>query len=139
MKKFILGGVVALGLAASAAYAAFYAPLGGNVVSAPLSAYELTTDSDYLVVDIREPQEWEQTGVLPVANLHSWRGVEAFEATFADELSQGRQVVLICNSGNRSKKAADELSRARGEEVVDVSGGIQRLIMAGAELKKPGV
>lgn len=137
MRKVFFGGVVAFGLAFSAAYAALYTPFGGTVVSSPLSAYELTTDSNYFVVDIREPVEWERTGVLEAANLHSWRGVEAFESAFGDELEAGQKVVLIGASGERSKDAAAQLSRFRGEDVIDVSGGVERLMMSGADLSAP--
>jgi len=96
-----------------------------RVVDTP--AAELVTGPGRLVVDIREPDEWKETGVLPGALLHSYRDPTAFRAQFEAEIARGDEIFLVCRSGNRSNRAARQLARALGRPIHDVAGGMRRL------------
>ena len=102
-----------------------------SYIAAP-SAAELRAAAagDVLLVDIREPWEWRQTGVLPEAVLLTFESPEQFLRGLAPHLD-GRPVALICRSGNRTAQAAAFLSRVVEAPVIDLSGGMLRLMAEG--------
>ncbi len=93
--------------------------------------------ADVLLVDIRQPQEWQQTGVLPQALLIAHDGDPAqFLSELAPHLD-GRPVALICRTGNRTAQAAAALAPALDVPVIDISGGMLRLISEGTRTAAP--
>jgi len=88
----------------------------------------LQADAQAIIVDVREPQEWATTGIpasaalIPLAQI-----VQRAPA----ELPQDRPILLICNSGNRSRVAADALVKLGYSTVINVEGGIQAWLRAG--------
>ncbi|CUX82450.1 MAG: Rhodanese-related sulfurtransferase [Roseibaca calidilacus] len=96
------------------------------------SASELQA-ADVLLVDIRRPEEWKQTGVLPNAHLLTYEQFdtpEAFLEALAPQLD-GRPVALICRTGNRTNIAARALAERLDQPVIDIQGGIMRLMRDG--------
>lgn len=97
----------------------------------PKTAYCLVRAGGARLIDIREPQEWHQTGVawgatlLPQAQLDRCIG----------ELER-RPSILVCRSGNRTEQARRELE-ARGVRVWEVEGGMLAWIEAGLPLSHP--
>jgi len=74
-----------------------------------------------VLLDVREPDEWQAGHApravhLPLSSLADGAGLPA-------EV-QGRSLVVICRSGNRSRQAA-ELLTAQGADAVDVIGGMR--------------
>jgi rhodanese-related sulfurtransferase len=93
------------------------------------TAYEaLSSDQDAQIVDVREPEEWAETGVpdgavlLPLGDL---------EPQAASKLAADRPVYVICRSGNRSRTASDVLVGLGFTEVYNVDGGIIAWLDAG--------
>ncbi|MET9761732.1 rhodanese-like domain-containing protein [Streptomyces sp. NPDC006372] len=82
---------------------------------------------DAVLLDVREPQEW-QAGHAPRAVHLSLSALTAGAGLPAE--AQARLLIVICRSGNRSRRAAELLS-AQGVEAVDVIGGMQDWIRAG--------
>ena len=82
---------------------------------------DATDDGAAVLLDVREPDEW-QAGHAPRA-VHLPLSALADGAGLPAE-AQGRSLVVVCRSGNRSRQAA-ELLRARGADAVDVIGGMQ--------------
>jgi rhodanese-related sulfurtransferase len=80
-----------------------------------------------VLLDVREPHEW-QAGHAPGAVHLPLAALAAGAALPAS--AQGRPVVVICRSGNRSRQAA-ELLQARRVEAVDVIGGLRGWAGAG--------
>ncbi|GAC1658887.1 MAG: rhodanese-like domain-containing protein [Candidatus Dormibacteraceae bacterium] len=81
-----------------------------------------------LIIDVREPGEWE-AGHIPGA-LHAPRGMIEWYAdpTYANhkaELAQAREknVVVQCASGGRSLLAAQSLQRLGFKNVSSMAGG----------------
>ncbi|HEX6350374.1 MAG TPA: rhodanese-like domain-containing protein [Candidatus Dormibacteraeota bacterium] len=81
-----------------------------------------------LIVDVREPAEWE-TGHIPGA-LHAPRGMIEWLADpdYANHNStlaaaRGKNVVIHCAAGGRSLLAAQSLQRLGFEHVSSMSGG----------------
>ncbi|MFB7337560.1 rhodanese-like domain-containing protein [Streptomyces adustus] len=80
-----------------------------------------------VLLDVRERGEWD-AGRAPGA-MHA--PLSALVAGAAlPQAAQGRSLVVICRSGNRSQQAV-ELLRARGADAVDVKGGMQQWAGAG--------
>lgn len=107
------------------------APTPTNLETLPLAASDLVGNPDYLVVDIREPEEWRQTGVLEGALLLSYRDPAQFLAVVTPLLEPGQKLALVCRSGNRSSRAVQALARETQSQLVDVSGGMNRILASG--------
>ncbi len=100
----------------------------------PLTLAEMRA-RDAVIVDIRTPPEWDQTGVVDGAELVMFQGARSFPAAFlaalGDEVADGREVFLICRSGNRSQLAGQALAQAIDNPVTSVAGGMKRLLREG--------
>lgn len=84
---------------------------------------------DAVVVDLREPQELEATGMIPGA-IHAPRGMLEFYADpslpyHREELQRDRRVILHCASGGRSALAAKTLQEMGYTNVAHLDGGIK--------------
>ncbi|MFJ9539098.1 rhodanese-like domain-containing protein [Streptomyces sp. NPDC101225] len=82
---------------------------------------------DAVLLDVREPYEWQAGHApravhLPLSALAAGAGLPA--------RAQARPLVVICRSGNRSRRAA-ELLVTRGAQAVDVIGGMRDWAEAG--------
>lgn len=89
----------------------------------PAEAARRVERGDVLLLDVREPDEWSAGHApdavhVPLGQLDPGR------------LPQGRPVVAVCRSGNRSGKAALQL-RAAGVEVHNLTGGMKAWAAAG--------
>ena len=80
------------------------------------------------VVDLREPQELESTGMIPGA-IHAPRGMLEFYADpslpyHREEFERDRRIILHCASGGRSALAAKTLKEMGYTNVAHLDGGI---------------
>jgi rhodanese-related sulfurtransferase len=87
--------------------------------------------SGALVVDIRTPAEWAETGVIEGAVLATFTDPESFLARVGPEIADGRDLVLVCRSGNRTRAAASALEGRLPNRIVSVEGGMRQVIGAG--------
>jgi rhodanese-related sulfurtransferase len=102
--------------------------MGGGVpaVDVTQAAEMQDGESNALIVDVREPNEWTQLHapgavLLPLGQLHGR----------LDDLPRDRELLMICRTGSRSQNAAQFL-RAQGfENVSNVSGGMVAWYNAG--------
>ncbi|GCB50807.1 rhodanese-like domain-containing protein [Streptomyces sp. NL15-2K] len=86
----------------------------------PEQAHRQIADGQAVLLDVRETPEWN-SGHAPGA-LHLPLSRLMAGAPLPDAV-QGRRVVTICRSGNRSRTAADMLTAA-GVEATDVTAGM---------------
>ncbi|WP_445371268.1 rhodanese-like domain-containing protein [Methylomonas sp. HW2-6] len=125
---FLLAGLLSAGLQA--------AELG------ELDTEQLGTmqqNQNALVVDIRTPQEWQATGLIPGSHkLQSFDADGKFDQQkwLADleklKTSPDQPVILVCRSGNRSTKVGKMLSEQPGmPKVYHLNNGIQSWIRSG--------
>lgn len=82
-------------------------------------AHRLHEDGTAVIVDVREPFEWEEARIpgathIPLGAL----------GDRVDELPEDRTVILQCRSGARSADACAQLLQAGLEEVYNLEGGI---------------
>lgn len=92
---------------------------------APRAAYEAARSGRMLLIDIRTPREWCETGITKVAHPLDMHGRH-----FRSKLlrlaggHQERSIGLICTSGARSDALAEALFRTGWQNVGDVQGGM---------------
>lgn len=128
-RRVLFGGAVAA--TATAAFAQMTRGTPNKAVSQDRPYSDLVPQEGRLLVDIREPMEWQQTGVLPGARLHSFRSAESFAEALKSEIAAADEILILCRSGNRSLSAARALADLLDREVVDVAGGMIRLAHEG--------
>ncbi|MCB6179194.1 rhodanese-like domain-containing protein [Rhodobacter sp. Har01] len=116
-------------LAALLAVASMAAQAGEVEVKA-LTLAEMKAEGA-LVVDIRRPEEWAETGVIEGARLVTFTDPQSFLAQIGPEIADGRDLVLVCRSGRRTGIAAQALSGMIPNRIVSQDGGMSRLIEGG--------
>jgi rhodanese-related sulfurtransferase len=89
----------------------------------PGQAAELLERGEVVLLDVREPQEWQAGHAPRAVHLPLGRLTPA-------AVAQDRPVIAICRSGNRSGKAADALAAA-GVRVHNLAGGMKAWAQAG--------
>ncbi len=127
----VLGGFTAwegAGLPTSTSHSTTVA---GTAPQVGARAAKALMDKGALLLDVREPDEW-QTEHAPEALLLSMAHVREREA----ELPRDRRIVVVCRSGGRSAAVADSLC-ARGFDAVNLSGGMSAWAAAGLPVVTP--
>jgi rhodanese-related sulfurtransferase len=99
-----------------------------KILSAP-AALEAMRKGEAVLVDIRQPEEWKQTGVPDGARLIPMRHPEGGAGFVRDLLAVAKgdrnaPIALICRTGNRSGTVAKALSEAGFTHILDVSEGM---------------
>jgi rhodanese-related sulfurtransferase len=102
-----------------------------NLTLASPSGAQLAADGNTLLVDIRTPQEWAQTGVVEGALLVTYADADSFLAAVTPHLKEGQTLSLICRSGNRTSRASRQIAAKTDRQIVDVAGGMQRVVSEG--------
>lgn len=121
--------------AVALALAAFDSPAraqGGSMRSAPamMSATEAHAKAqagEIVLVDIRTPDEWNETGIPASAhanNMHDDPRVFLQRLMSIVGSDRSKPIALICRTGNRSSTLQGHLARAGFTNVVDVSEGV---------------
>jgi rhodanese-related sulfurtransferase len=81
--------------------------------------------SDTVLIDVREPAEWEQTGAPAGARLISGSRSDFVDAVLeAVGGDKTKPVAVICKSGNRSVRAAERLTASGFSRVTNVGDGM---------------
>ncbi len=94
------------------------------------AALKALVDDGVKIVDVRRPDEWQRTGVIPGSVLltafdASGQFNPDFPSAFDALVNRDDGVILICHSGNRSTVLARALSGQAGyTRVYNVSGGV---------------
>lgn len=89
-------------------------------------------DSEPLIVDVREPNEFETVRVAEGSLLLP---LSQFAARWS-ELPKDRPLLMLCNSGSRSAAATAHLLRNGYPDVANVAGGITAWERAGLPVRK---
>ena len=101
-------------------------------------------NKDVVVIDVRTPEEWKQTGIvqgsIPIMFFDEKRKPLADEwmAQATEYISPNEKVILICRTGNRSGVIGKYLVRQHGyQNVYNVKGGIVNWKKAGYKTVSP--
>lgn len=90
-----------------------------------VEAYDMATRGDILLVDVRRPSEWRESGVAAPANT-----ISMHQRGFLEKLSRlqaehpGKPVALICATGGRTAFLQEEFAKRGLGPVIDVSEGM---------------
>jgi len=106
---------------------------GGPSVS-PSQATQLINREDAMLIDVREPGEYGAGHILGAKNVPMSR-VDTGGADIAGK-RKDRPVILYCDSGNRSAKAAAVLRGQGYTRVLNLSGGTGAWQQAGLPVEK---
>lgn len=90
----------------------------------PAEAAKLVADGKAVLVDVREPSEWAESGVAaPAALLPKSEFDEGLIGEWKDFLAKtgDKQIILYCRSGRRSGAVAAALA-AKGYKVANAGG-----------------
>ncbi|MBP6382676.1 MAG: rhodanese-like domain-containing protein [Pseudomonadales bacterium] len=107
--------------------------LGGAAQAADMSAEEAlqaAREQRVVLVDVRTPAEWKQTGVAPGAARISVTGHPQGDSGFVADVAallrddRSRPVALICRTGRRSAMARQLLERNGFTQVHNVDEGM---------------
>ncbi len=107
-------------------------------VISPAEAAKLVADGKAVLIDVREPSEWADTGVAAPAALLPKSEFDAGQVgDWKDFLAKvgDKQIITYCRSGRRSGAVAEALA-AKGHKVAN-AGGFQGWQDAGLPTRKP--
>lgn len=110
--------VIILSLLLSSMWAGVAA--GGKQIS-PSAAVKLINQEDAVVIDLREPSEFERGHILDAVNVPYTRLGERIEELHP---FKERPVILCCASGSSSARASADLRRAGFGRLFRLKGGI---------------
>ncbi len=121
----LVSGLVA---SPSQAQMATVAPTALNTLSA-VQAHERAQAGEVTLIDIRQPEEWRQTGVAQGVKRVSMRqpgGGQAFAQGIFDAAGKNLDapIVLICRTGSRTSRLVPLLKEMGFTNVVDVPEGM---------------
>ena len=102
----------------------------------PQAAAALLAENKAVLVDVREPAEWAESGVAGPAVLLPKSDFDGEQKLWKQFLAQNgdKQIIVYCRSGNRSGKVAGALA-AMGRNVAN-AGGFKDWVAAGLPVKK---
>ena len=105
---------------------------------APAEAARLVAAGKAVLVDVREPAEWAETGVAQPAVLLAKSDFDGEQKEWKDFLANvgDKQVILYCRSGGRSGTVAAALA-AKGVKTAN-AGGLKDWTGAGLPVRKVG-
>lgn len=97
--------------------------IAGDVLSAD-AARKAALRGDVVLVDIRTPEEWAETGVPDVAHKVDLRGSQFVAKLKAlMDANPGKPIAAICATGGRSTYLADALAKS-GIQILNVREGM---------------
>ena len=128
---WIKGSVGAIAVLAGLLYFALGLPSGAQSTApqilAPGEAHAKAVAGEIVLIDIRTPAEWRETG-LPASAHAITMNQDARQLLAALDAATGgdraKPVALICRTGNRSSYLTAELRKAGFLNVIDVSQGM---------------
>ncbi len=129
-----------LAVAMSVAFSFAQAAETSHYTDIDTAALAVLMDKGVKVVDIRRPDEWRETGVIPGSKLLTAFDARGqfntdFPSEFESFVGRGEEVVIICRSGNRSTALSRTLAERAGyTRVYNVSGGIVSWIDVGNQI-----
>ena len=102
----------------------------------PTEAAKRVADGKALLVDVREPAEWEESGVAAPAELLPMSDFNGDRKLWKPFLAKhaGKELILYCRTGNRSGKVATKLAE-EGQTVAN-AGGFKDWAAAGLPVRK---
>jgi len=118
----------------------------GTVVMAEITNIPVTVEfvesNKTKIIDIRTESEWRDLGVIKDAhfitffNEKSKYDIDAFLKKLNRVIEKGEQFAIISNSASRTKLISNLLGHKLDYDVVNLIGGMEKLIDEGYEVQK---
>lgn len=114
--------------------------LTGSILLASLQNVLVTpkfVDKKIKIIDIRTPAEWKETGIIKDAYTITFFdeqgnfNVENFLKKLNMAVKKDEQFALICRTGSRTTMVSQFLSDKLGYKVINLKGGIMKMIQEG--------
>jgi len=89
------------------------------------------------IIDVRTPGEWRQTGIIKGAKTimffddHGGYNIDKFLAELNKVVKKDEPFALICRTGSRTAMISDFLDKELGYKVIDLQGGMVKLMQEG--------
>lgn len=97
----------------------------GKAALSPADVHEAALAGEVVLIDIRQPQEWAQTGIGQGALPLDMRRRDFEDALLAAvNGDKARPVALICARGVRSRHMSERLAAAGFTRIIDVPEGM---------------
>ena len=124
-RKFLaLGGTAAIGVVTYSTVTLSRARADEATTLTPVEAHAAANRGDILLVDVRRPDEWEDTGVGAGATPIDLRDDDFIEAVRTAQRDSTQPVALICARGVRSARTTQRLVAAGFTSIIDVPEGM---------------
>lgn len=103
----------------------------------PAAAAKRVAEGKAVLVDVREPVEWAETGVVASAALLSKSDFDGAQKDWKPflEKNAGKEIIVYCRSGSRAGAVAAVLAE-KGYKVAN-AGGFKAWAAAGQPTRKP--
>lgn len=103
----------------------------------PAAAAKLVAEGKAVLVDVREPAEWAETGVVASAVLLAKSDFDGPQKDWKPflEKNAGKEIILYCRSGNRSGLVATALAE-KGFKVAN-GGAFKTWADSGQPTRRP--
>jgi rhodanese-related sulfurtransferase len=91
----------------------------------PLEVAKLSSDKKIVLIDIRRPEEWAETGVAE--NAHKLDMTDELFLSKLSKITQGNRtqpIALICRTASRTRVVQDALMQMGYSNVINVEGGM---------------
>jgi rhodanese-related sulfurtransferase len=95
-------------------------------ISAP-QALERAKQGKLVIIDVRTPEEWRETGVIPAARrVDFYRGPQVMLKSVLEMVGGDKQapIALVCHSGSRSSEAQRFLQAQGFTQVYNLKEGM---------------
>ena len=95
-------------------------------ISAP-QALERSREGKLLIIDVRTPEEWRETGVIPEARrVDFYRGPQVMLKSVLESVGGDKNapIALVCHSGSRSSEAQRFLQAQGFTQVYNLKEGM---------------
>lgn len=100
-------------------------PFYGGAKLTVTQAHQAAHDQDVVLIDIRTPREWAQTGVPEGAHPIDMRRNDFLDAlSLVAGTDRDRPIAVICARGVRSARLSRALSEAGYSNIIDVPEGM---------------
>jgi rhodanese-related sulfurtransferase len=116
-------------------------PQGDGIVNVSNAQLKKLLDENVILIDIRRPEEWAQTGIVAGSKKLTFFSKKGVNPNLAIELqriaSADQPVALICRTGNRTRVASKMLATQLGyKKIYNVERGITKWIADGRKTVK---
>lgn len=125
-RSLMTGGAVTLAAAGGGTYTIYrlFAQTAAASVMSPPEVLDAVRQGDVLLVDVRQPEEWQKTGIAEGAVPIDLRRDDFIDAVLAVRAFEKQPIAVICAGGVRSRRMTLWLDEAGISPIIDIPEGM---------------